>query len=271
MSKKKLLIYFGAGGCGDAYCRNSGVAPDFFVDNDASKWGTFVNGAEVLPPDFLSSATLKKVVITTSFLKEVYPQIVSLGVDEGTITVPSKSMLSYSVFHEEVVRIQSARKLHELMVAMGDDMPLVSVGGTALGFVRGNDFILWDDDIDLFAPVQTKSALISLLDHQGVIVEQKLDSVMKSIVFSMPLECEVDISVSVDFFDGESVIFRDYFEDYTWDWRTEMFIRCAKVEVHDCFMNVPNPPEQYLSKVYGQSWKQPNPDFGYFDYAGKKM
>ena len=49
--KKGKIIYFGAAGCGNAYCKNSGVTPDIFVDNDQDKWGTFFNGVEVQNPD----------------------------------------------------------------------------------------------------------------------------------------------------------------------------------------------------------------------------
>ena len=49
-----------------------------------------------------------------------------------------------------------------------------------------------------------------------------------------------------------------------------MFTDCSKVEVHGKLMNVPNPPDEYLRKVYGASWKMPNPKFGYSDYNGEK-
>ena len=48
-----------------------------------------------------------------------------------------------------------------------------------------------------------------------------------------------------------------------------MFTKCAEIEVHGKLLNIPNPLDQYLSKVYGDSWPVPNPEFGYSDYAGK--
>lgn len=270
MKEKNMVVYFGAAGCGEAYCRNSGITPDIFVDNDSSKWGTLFNGVEVMDPAVLISLPLAQVVVTSSFLKEVYPQILRLGVNEDIIHIPSKSMWSSHVFEDEIIRVQAADKLYETMAALSDKWSLVAVGGTALGFNRSNDFILWDDDIDLFAPIQLKPALLDLLKSQGLEVEDKLDSIMRSIVFSLPLESGVKIPVSVDFFDADSKSFTDSFEDYTWEWPTKMFTQCAQVEVHGKPMNVPNPPGKYLSEVYGSTWAEPNPNFGYSDYAGNK-
>ena len=38
---------------------------------------------------------------------------------------------------------------------------IVAVGGCALGFVRDGDFIEWDNDIDLFAPIDSRNELDS--------------------------------------------------------------------------------------------------------------
>ena len=90
--KTVKLVYFGAGGCGRAYCKNTNTLPDIFLDNDESKWGTLVNGIEIMNPEVLSKLSFEKLVLTTSFLKDVYPQILSLGVDKEKIYIPPKSM-----------------------------------------------------------------------------------------------------------------------------------------------------------------------------------
>ena len=109
------MIYFGASGCGKAYCKNTGILPDLFVDNDEKKWGKFFNGVEVKNPSILTSTNIKKLVITTSFLESVYPQILSLGVCKNLIEIPPKSMWSDRVFEEKETRVQAAKELNKIM------------------------------------------------------------------------------------------------------------------------------------------------------------
>ena len=136
MKTKKSLVYFGAGGCGPAYCHHSGKMPDIFVDNDSSKWGTSINGVEIMPPAVLTSIPLHRITITSSYLKHIYPQILSLGVYQDMIHVPPKSFLGFHLFDREINRLQAAIKLHEIMATLSDRWNLVAVGGTALGFCR---------------------------------------------------------------------------------------------------------------------------------------
>ena len=114
--KNVKLVYFGTEGAAKAYCKNSGTIPDIFVDNDSNKWGTLLYGVEIMNPQVLSQLSVEKLVLTTSFLKEVYPQILSLGVSEDNIHIPSKAMWSNKVFEKESTRIEAAEKLHKLFV-----------------------------------------------------------------------------------------------------------------------------------------------------------
>ena len=274
MSKKGKIIYFGAAGCGNAYCKNSGVTPDIFVDNDQDKWGTFFNGVEVQNPDILSRINIEKVVITTSYLESVYPQILEMGIDKNLIFIPPKSMWSDKIFEDEETRVHAAKKLYKIMSDFSEKFNhqscLVAVGGTALGFARESDFIKWDDDIDLFAPLVTRPYFLKMLESWGYTFQEKHESIMNALVFWMPLKNKVVIPVSVDFFDDSAETFIDTFEEYSWEWQTNMFTKCQKIQIHGNYMTLPNPAEKYLEKVYGSEWSNPNPEFGYSDYAGNK-
>ena len=74
---------------------------------------------------------------------------------------------------------------------------------------------------------------------------------MQSLVSWIKCSDQRQIPVSIDFFTTDQKTFIDTFEDYSWEWPTEMFTNCHVVNVHGYQLNVPNPPGVYLSHVYG--------------------
>jgi len=262
---KKKIFFFGAAGSAIAYCQHTETKPDFFVDNDANKWGTFVEGIEVMPPKILISIPIEKVVITSGYEKAIFPQLLSLGVEESRIERPAKSLLGFHVFKDEANKIQAAEKIFQIMSELRKKCKVVSVGGTALGFARNKDFIPWDSDIDLFAPIQSKAEVFELLKKLGHRPEYELDSIKGTIILSNGVE----VPFSIDLLDWSAETFVDIFEDYSWVWPTKMFTECAEIEVHGMMLNIPNPVDTYLSKVYGETWQTPNPKFAYSDYGGE--
>ena len=262
----KKTIYFGASGSGIAYSQLTKTSPDFFVDNDINKWGNYINGVEIKDPNFLTSIMIKEIIITSTYVHEILPQLLNMGIDKEIINYsPAKSLLGLPLFYDKTTRIQTANKLEQIMTSINDKWKIVSVGGTALGFGRDSDFIYWDGDIDLFAPEQSKLAVLNLLQELNCNPKVEADRITGAII----LDNGIQIPFSVDFFNTDSDTFIDRFEDYYWEWPTIMFTKCMEIEVHGKLLNVPNPLDQYLGKVFGESWTVPNPEFGYSDYAGK--
>ena len=221
-------------------------------------------------PEILSDIEIEKVVITSSYLKEIKPQVLKLGVPEELIVEPSKKDGSLQLFHQKSVRLEAAKRLHSIMSLVSDTCQLVAVGGTALGFVRERDFIHWDDDIDLFAPLSSKVACITALVNSGFEFKEIPGSIMQAMITSVPINNQLSVPLCIEFFNSDGETIRDTFEDYTWEWPTSMFTSPSTVNVHGFSLNVPNPPDEYLSKVFGSSWATPNPEFGYSDYQGEK-
>ena len=206
----KKIIYFGAAGSAVAYCQHTKSLPNFFVDNDPNKWGKFIEGIEIKDPSVLKSTFIDKVVITSGYVKDILPQILSLGVDKDKIYSPAKNLLGFHVFDNKTNRLQAANKLHQIMTSIDDKWKIVSVGGTALGFGRDSDFIYWDSDIDLFAPEQSKSAVFNLLQKLSYNPEYEANSIKATLI----LDNGIQIPFSVDFFITDSDTFIDRFEDY---------------------------------------------------------
>ena len=93
-----------------AYCENTSKLPDLFVDNDKSKWGKQFKGIEVFNPTVLKEIDIEKVVITSSFLKSIKPQILQLGIPAELIIEPSKKSGSLQLFRKKSVRLEAAKK-----------------------------------------------------------------------------------------------------------------------------------------------------------------
>lgn len=264
--EKKYIVYFGAGGAGVSYCKHTSALPDFFLDNDEAKWGTQILGKEILNPASMSPDQVKKLVITSGYIKDICAQLKSLGFSDDVVQIPPKSLLGSHPFKREENRIEAAKAISFLTERLSQNHRVVAVGGTALGFCRQNDFILWDFDIDLFLPLDAKPLFIQVLSEMGAIFLG--ESSQTSFNFSLSLNSQTIVPVGVDMFDASAPLIVDRYEEYEWQWPTEMFLDAEPVKVHDQTLFVPNPHDAYLSNVYGKTWQQPNPDFSYKDYGG---
>lgn len=262
--KKKIIIFFGAAGAGKAYSDHSKSLPDYFVDNDASKWGSKLNGVEIRSPNFLKDNNdgIEKVIITSGYVKAILPQLLELGVPRDIIEIPPKSFLGAHPFVKHKNRIESAKFLSDFM-SNNTSSNIVAVGGTALGFCRDNDFIEWDFDIDLFASLNDRDHLYEFLKERGC-EPFKEDNSIKG---DFKLSDEEIVPFSIDFYNADLEEYIDIYEDHIWKWPTSMFTNYSKLEIHGYLINVPNPVEKYLEGIYGNSWKTPNSKFAYDDYG----
>lgn len=86
LNHEKKLIVFGTGGAAKqligAY---PGVTIDYFVDNDKSKWGTYINGCSIKSPEVLLTEPKDKitVIVASTFYKEISEQLSSMGFIEN--------------------------------------------------------------------------------------------------------------------------------------------------------------------------------------------
>ena len=262
----KFKVYFGAAGAGAAYVEHSRQNPDFFVDNNPTLWGSKLLGIEIMPPSVLETEKIFEITITSGYVKDILAQLISMGFSEHEINVPPKSTLGKHPFRIIENRLIAAHQLSSVMNAIGHKSPLVAVGGSALGFCRAGDFIEWDFDIDLFAPKRIRDILPNIL---------KKNKFTDICLNEASLECNLlltedrSVPVKVDYFDCSLPTIIDTFESYVWEWNIDMFLDCDQVTVHGNKINVPNPFNTYLEGVYGKTWRIPNRNFGYSDYAKK--
>ena len=163
--KKNLTVFFGSAGGGKYYIKNSGITPDLFIDNNNKKWGKHFCDIPVVSPRQINVSDIAKIVITSGYVKDILPQILEMGIPRSKILIPPKSSLGNQPFRMKKNRLIASKKLHMLMDYFVPDFNIVAVGGCALGFVRDGDFIKWDNDIDLFAPIDSKTEIIKYFNQ----------------------------------------------------------------------------------------------------------
>jgi len=254
-------IYFGAGGAGKNYILNTGEYPDFFLDNDVEKWGEDVLGVTVLDPNALTNMDDVKVYMTSWDSSSILKQVRSLGVDESSIIYPPKHFFGCHPFMSDFARTTTAERLYGFMTELGEEGPVVSLFGTALGFVRDGDFIKWDTDVDLVAHTSTRKKILFWLKERNIFFKKN----EAKVEFSFDLGKEVSVPVSVEFYSPENSFFEPEFGP-GWKFPVGMFFGCERKLIHGFELNVPSPAEKYLDIVYGPGWAVPNKEFSNDDY-----
>lgn len=56
-----------------------------FADNDPAKWGTYLDGVPIISPDRISDYQYDYILLVTVYYKEIYEQLLQLGIAEETI------------------------------------------------------------------------------------------------------------------------------------------------------------------------------------------
>jgi len=258
------LVVFGAGGGAEHFCTQTGERPDFFVDNDPEKWGEKFLGIQILPPEHVLAMDVERILITSGYVGSILSQLQKMGVPTEKVEIPPKYLLGNpTIFSRVENRKSAAETLFSLMTIPKLPASVVALGGAALGFCRESDFILWDCDVDLIAPLQGRDQIATYArSRDWQIVETE-----KNILCEVILGESERLPVSFVFYDLNCPIYIDTFDTYEWKWPIKMFTECEVIEIHGFKLNVPGDSENYLKQVYGESWRVPRKDFSYLDYA----
>lgn len=152
----------------------------FIIDNAKSRQGMEVYGKKVYAPEQLKEEYNDNylILIASSFQDEMIKQLESYGYMYGKhiikiIDLP-ELMNDYSyvdrtglhrLSQDEVKKVQLniLKKLKECSIEYGIRYYLHA--GTALGAVRHKGYIPWDDDVDVFVPIDDYLKLIHILEN----------------------------------------------------------------------------------------------------------
>jgi len=85
----------------------------YYVDNDASRWGTALNGKEISSPERLLSENKQDLVIivVSSYYKDIALQLNSLGFKQGLDFFDGNDLLDY-IYATNIHKLKSLKNIH---------------------------------------------------------------------------------------------------------------------------------------------------------------
>ena len=162
--------------------RNTSLDIAFIIDNDKKRQGKEVYGKKVYSPEFLKQNYKENyvILIASSFQDEMTEQLKEYGYKENKniikiVDLP-KLMNDYSYVdrsgykllnRDEIKQVQVGilKKLDEVHKKYGIRSYLHA--GSAVGAVRQKGYIPWDDDVDVFVPIDDYLRLIDILEKDN--------------------------------------------------------------------------------------------------------
>lgn len=176
------------------YLNNTPLDVSFIVDNDVKRQGKEVYGKIVYSPEKLKDNYNDNylIFIASSYQDEMISQIESYGymMNKHIIKVIDlpELMSDYSYVDRSKMTALNATQIRKVLLGILDNLDKCCEkhglryylsSGTALGAIRHEGFIPWDDDVDVFMPVEDFIALTTILEsdkNYGVVSQFNSDN-----------------------------------------------------------------------------------------------
>ena len=144
------------------------------------------------------------------------------------------------------------------------DIPFFFIKGTLLGIYRDGEQLPYDKDIDLGLPWDIdRNTLLELFEQSSEFTVQGNPSTAE-LEWNLVVE-HLSTGVTLDLFffkpEGQSVLcgFHQLPKPLLWKFST---FNLAPIQYHGAVFQMPHDPEKFLTEIYGEAWRIPDP---YFD------
>lgn len=272
VAESRGMIVFGASGTSRHYLdRNRDAEKQvFLVDNDSSLWGSDFAGLVVQAPAELASIEFSEVVVPFAHVVDVLNQLIAMGVPSSAVIVPAKHRTMDAQFASHEQR-QDAWELLCFVLAVLAELGVESIieQGVALGFFRDGDFIAGDCDIDISVPsasfFQTGLALAALATFQSSPLVVAAEIIGNGLVKAIDITSQSGVPLSIFGRRTELGVSRHHLPKH--DVPADILYPPSSIEIRGRGVPLPGDCESYLLHVYGPSWRLPNPDWTFADYA----
>lgn len=277
---KKRTILFGAGSGVINFIANQSLDRIFLiiVDNSESKIGTKLSDLEIVSVKDIFKYEFDEIVITSMYIESIKNQLLSIGISENKIVIPSKDLLKGQKPFESNETYHLATDLLKYFVhrAEKDKKEFIVDFGTLLGIVRENNIIKWDADIDI---VVTKafdnnyenwitSVLANFSTDAKIEVVRKKDS--KSFVVSYDINILATTKYKAFHMD---ISYRQSINDESvhlstlglWKSPAEYFDKICRIVWKGMSLQIPSNHIKYLEYLYG-NWEIPKVEQTSNDY-----
>ncbi len=157
------IILFGAGKYFDIFMERYGAdfRPEYAVDNNQSLWGTQKSGIWIYSPDKLKKENVSRtiVILCSKYYESMKEQLLSIDSFDYRVLQRNENI---SFLHEYITAMRCEGRyldeahrnlrilLHEIdRVCAEHHLHYYVIGGSLIGVLRHQDFIPWDDDLDI--------------------------------------------------------------------------------------------------------------------------
>lgn len=88
-----LTIFFGVGNIAEKTLRKTNIVPDFFVDNNPSRWDTKWLNFNIYNPESLKAQNISQIIICTTSYSDVFSQLETMGLSDISKVSPVLSSI----------------------------------------------------------------------------------------------------------------------------------------------------------------------------------